>query len=285
MPTTTAPLARFAFSAQAEPFRLRAGAPHVHGYAWRHPDPAAALVLVHGLQSHAQWFAEAADGLLARGRSVFALDRRGSGSSPGPRGDVRGYGDWLDEVADVVALARREHPGVPVHLVGHCFGANVALACVLERRPPVASLALLTPGLRIKPRYGVGDSLRILAAARLAPATRFPVPQDDALFTRDPAVLAWIRADRRGARTVTARCLLEAEQMGRRARAGLLGLDLPLLVVEAARDRLSDTAANRALIHRAWRRDWRIASFDGEHHLLAEPCRDAVLDELARWSA
>ncbi len=74
------PHRRFRFSAFAQPIELENGPVAVHGYAWRHPSPEAALVVLHGLQSHAQWFAEAADGLVDRRLSVYALDRRGSGS-------------------------------------------------------------------------------------------------------------------------------------------------------------------------------------------------------------
>src|SRR3712207_267872 len=89
---------RFRFTPRAEPVRLRETAPHVHAYAWRRPSPAASLILLHGLQSHAQWFAEAAELLLDRGLAVYALDRRGSGSAAGERGDVGCYSDWFAEV-------------------------------------------------------------------------------------------------------------------------------------------------------------------------------------------
>src|SRR5215210_4946668 len=66
---------RFQFSERAEPLVLDELDPAVCGYAWRHPSPVAALVMLHGLQSHAQWFAEAGDGLFERGLSVYALER------------------------------------------------------------------------------------------------------------------------------------------------------------------------------------------------------------------
>ncbi|MCA1846223.1 MAG: alpha/beta hydrolase, partial [Actinobacteria bacterium] len=186
---------RFRFSASARPLVLDDRSPAVHGYAWRHPSPAAALVMVHGLQSHAQWFAEAADGLVDRGLSVYALERRGSGSSPARSGDVDRYRTWFDEVGRMVEFVRTEQPGLPVHLVGHCFGANVALGAALDRPDSVASLIMLAPGLHITPDYSIVEKLRIGLAGAVAPGRRFRVPQDDGLFTRDPEVLAWIEAD------------------------------------------------------------------------------------------
>jgi acylglycerol lipase len=275
---------RFDFSSRAEPFRLRDTAPHVHGYVWRHPSPAATLVLAHGLQSHAQWFAEAADALLERGLSVYAVDRLGSGSSSGVRGDISSYRDWFDELADVARQARVEYPDAPVHLIGHCFGANLALGCALAGKADVASVVMLTPGFYVLPDYTLSEKLRILAGAFLAPHARFRVPQDDDLFTREPDVLAWIQSDGLGARTLTARCLWQINRMLGALRRDAGHLSVPLLVLEAARDRLSDSERNRALIEPAFGDRCRWITFDAEHFLLAESCRDEVIDALAAWA-
>jgi L-alanine-DL-glutamate epimerase-like enolase superfamily enzyme/alpha-beta hydrolase superfamily lysophospholipase len=278
------PHRRFRFSALAQPIELEDGPVAVHGYAWRHPSPEAALVVLHGLQSHSQWFAEAADGLVDRGLSVYALDRRGSGSSPERSGDIDRYGAWTAEVAALVEFVRREQPGVPVHVVGHCFGANVALAAALERRGLAESLVLLTPGLHIRPDYTPAEKLRIAAAALLAPQRRFRVPQEDELFTRDQEVLAWIAADRLGAKTLTARGLLEIRRLVASLPRRIGELAVPLLVLEAARDRIVDNNANAAALDRHLAGRWRRVTFDAEHFLLAEPCREAVLDEIAAWA-
>ena len=273
---------RLRFSDRAQP--LREAQAQIYGYAWRPPSPVATMILVHGLQSHAQWFAECAESLLERGLAVYALDRRGSGASQGARGDIARYGDWFEEVAEVIQLARAEYPAAPVHLAGHCFGANVALGCALTRRPAIRSLIMLTPGFYIRPEYSGPDKLRILASGVLRPQARFPVPQDDALFSRDPEVLAWIRRDSLGARTVTARCLLQSNRMIRWLRRNVAKLEVPLLVLEAARDRISHTPRNRALLDRALGGRCQFVTFDAEHFLLAEPCRDRVVDTLVRWS-
>jgi len=271
---------RFRFSSLAEPLVLDGA---VHGYAWRHPSPVAALVVLHGLQSHAQWFAEAADGLVDRGLSLYALERRGSGSSPWPSGDVDRYGTWIDEALALVEFVRREQPGVPVHLLGHCFGANVALGAALERPAGVSSLIMLAPGLHIRPDYRPSEKLRIAGAALVARERRFRVPLDDDLFTGDSEVLAWIAADRLGSKAVSARCLVQMRRMIASLRRRVGSLTVPLLVVEATRDRISDNAANAALLDRSLGGRWRRSTFDAEHFLLAEPCREAVLDEIAAW--
>src|SRR6266853_1533626 len=96
------PQVRFRFSERARPLVLD------------DREPVAPLVVVHGLQSHAQWFTEAADRLVERGLSVYAVERWGSGSSPGRSGDIDRYRTWFDEVGRMVDLDRAEHPEAPV---------------------------------------------------------------------------------------------------------------------------------------------------------------------------
>jgi muconate cycloisomerase len=276
---------RFRWSQGAEPLVLDDRRPPVHGYAWRPASPLASLVVVHGLQSHSQWFAEAAPRLVERGIAVYALDRRGSGSSPAASGDIDRYQSWLEEVGRVVERARTEHPGVPVHLLGHCFGANVALGYALARPRTAASVVMLAPGFHIKPGYTRAETLQILTAGVLAPSRRFRVPQDDDLFTRDPEVQAWIQGDTVGAKTVTARCLLQTNRMRSWLGKHIGELGVPLLVLEASRDRISDNQRNADLLYRQLGNGWRRVSFDAEHFLLAEPCRGQVIDELVDWVA
>jgi alpha-beta hydrolase superfamily lysophospholipase len=255
------------------------------GFVWRtSSSPTAVVVLVHGLQSHAGWFLDAGARLAAQGLAVYAPDRRGSGRSGSPRGDIRDYRDWLADVEAVVTAARTTYPGTTVHLVGHCFGANLALGVALRKQVPVASVAMLTPGLYVQPDYRLLDKVRVGLAALISPRTYFRVPQDDGLFSRDPGVLEWIGRDELGARRVTARCLLQVSRLLAELREGIAQLDVPLLVCEASRDRLSDNRRNRRLLEATLGSRCRWLPFDAEHFLLAEPCAEQVVSELAQWA-
>jgi alpha-beta hydrolase superfamily lysophospholipase len=270
---------RFSFTDRAEPFRLRTASPHVHGYAWRRSGPTASLVLIHGFQSHAQWFAEAGELLYDRGFSVYALDRRGSGSSPDERGHVDRYRDWLEEVAEVVARAREEAPAAPVHLIGHCFGANLAMGAVLTQPIEVASIVMLTPGLYVQQDYTLRQKAQIAFRVLTGSHALFRAPQEAAMFSHDPDLIAWIGGDTLGAQRVTGPCLLQTGRLLRFVRRGARQVLVPMLVLEAEHDRISDNERNRTALGDGCR--W--TTFDAEHFLLAEPCRDDVIAAIADW--
>jgi len=98
------------------------------------------LLLLHGLASNARIWDLTAPLLSGRFR-VFALDQRGHGLSDKPEG---GY-DFASITGDVAAFVQAlglERPA----LVGHSWGANVALQFAADRPDGVSALALVDGG-------------------------------------------------------------------------------------------------------------------------------------------
>ena len=101
------------------------------------------LVLVHGsgVSDHRRWEIGGVRPALAEHLTVYALDRRGRGQS----GDAETYS--LDsEVEDVVAVV--ESIDEPVILLGHSFGANLALEASLIT-DALSGLILYEPGIAV----------------------------------------------------------------------------------------------------------------------------------------
>lgn len=101
-----------------------------------------ALVLVHGsFSDHAtNW--EFVKPMFERQFTVYAIARRGRGQT-----DATGNHSLIDEAIDVATLI--ESIERPVFLLGHSYGAHVALAAAARVPERVAKLVLYEP-----PRYG-----------------------------------------------------------------------------------------------------------------------------------
>src|SRR5215207_1067412 len=99
------------------------------GYRWSGPGPVRAIIqLAHGMGEHAARYARLAAALVARGYVVYANDHRGHGRSAGSaqRHGVLGAAGWaglVEDIGAVSALARSEHPGVPLIVLGHSMGS------------------------------------------------------------------------------------------------------------------------------------------------------------------
>jgi alpha-beta hydrolase superfamily lysophospholipase len=99
------------------------------GYRWSGKGPTRAIVqIAHGMGEHAARYARLAAALVDRGYVVYANDHRGHGRTAGSA-DRHGYlgpAGWaglVDDIAAVSALARSEHPGVPLVVLGHSMGS------------------------------------------------------------------------------------------------------------------------------------------------------------------
>ena len=114
----------FGLISEVDGFRL-------HGDRWKAGSkPEAVIVIAHGAAEHAGRYERFAAALSAQGFETWAIDHRGHGRSPGPKGlGDTGAGKWdglIDDIAQLVREARRAVPHAPVILFGHSMGAFAA---------------------------------------------------------------------------------------------------------------------------------------------------------------
>lgn len=86
------------------------------------------LVLLHGSGWHSQYFPPLAHFISSQGLAqVYTPDLRGHGRSPKRRGDVDYIGQLEDDLADFIALVRKENPSGMLILGGHSSGGGLAV--------------------------------------------------------------------------------------------------------------------------------------------------------------
>jgi pimeloyl-ACP methyl ester carboxylesterase len=130
-----------------------------------------AVVLLHGLASNARIWDGVAPRLTGAGLRVVALDLRGHGASDQP---ASGY-DFRTLVRDLDAALAALELERPV-LVGHSWGANVALQRAADRPGTLAGLALVDGALASVTAWA--GATREEARRAMAPP-RFAVPLAD----------------------------------------------------------------------------------------------------------
>jgi pimeloyl-ACP methyl ester carboxylesterase len=141
----------------------------LHARDWGGRGPA--VVLLHGLASNARIWDGVAPRLTGTGRRVVALDQRGHGGSEQPDS---GY-DFATVCRDLEAALAGLGLDRPV-VVGHSWGANVALQYAADRPGAVAGLGLVDGGL-VGAAEWAGPT-REVARRRMAPP-RHAVPLGD----------------------------------------------------------------------------------------------------------
>lgn len=146
--------------------------------------PRSSVVVVHGIGEHSGRYDHVGRYLAARGHDVLAFDCRGFGQSGGRRGHVERFGEYLDDLEDLVV--ERRQLGAPVVLVGHSLGGLMATTYAVSDRPQPDLLVLSAPALAAEvPRWQ-----RVLAPILSRFAPRFFVKSeiDPELLSADRAV-------------------------------------------------------------------------------------------------
>lgn len=217
---------------------------------WEPAGPVRAqAVLLNGIMSHAGWFQPLAPALLRAGVRLVGADRRGSAENTLGRGDAPSAAVLVADVQEILAAEVR--PGVPLMLVGWCWGAALAVAVAQKLGASLRGLVLITPGFF--PTEKVKRALErqrdhILALRHEEAAVESPILES--YFTTGPALDDFILRDDMRLRAFSPRLLEISRKLNASAIARLPKLALPLLVVLAAHEDATDNEATSALVER-----------------------------------
>jgi alpha-beta hydrolase superfamily lysophospholipase len=246
--------------------------------------PRAQLVCVHGIQSHAGWYAHSCRRWAAAGYEISFLDRRGSGLNEAARGDAPSFRRLLDDVGEFLR-GERNKSGRPLFLVAISWGGKIAVG--LTRRHPglVDGLVLVAPGFcpRVAPTRR--ERLAILGARLVAPHRLFPVPLNEPeLFTATPRWQEFLRNDPLALHQATARFFVESVRLDWYLRFAASHVTMPVLTLLAEKERIIDNARTRTFLGRFPSSDQQIIEYPGAHHTLEfEPDPEPFITNVASW--
>ncbi len=105
------------------------------------------IILLHGVGSSAYLYNRTA-GLLQQSTQsdVFAIDMRGHGQSEGKAGDVDYINQYADDLADIIAVIRKEKPNGKIIIAGHSMGGGVILRYEMEKhKEKIDGILLFAP--------------------------------------------------------------------------------------------------------------------------------------------
>ncbi len=253
------------------------------------------VLIVHGLAEHSDRYAELAQFLNTHQYAVYGFDLRGHGRSPGMRGYVERFEDYLVDVQTVLDQVQTQHsitppnsitpPRTPLFLLGHSMGGAIATRFVLEH-PEVnlAGLILSAPALALNPKVSP-LLIRLSGLLGTLLPTMPTVALDHTGISRDPAVRAAYDQDpliHHG--KIRARTGAELIRTIRWIEAHRSALQLPLLIFHGTGDRLAPITGSEALYQAAQSTDKTFKRYEGLYHeVFNEPERAQVWQDLLDW--
>lgn len=247
-------------------------------------DPTAVVMLIHGLGEHSGRYAHVAEALNDAGVAVHALDHRGHGKSEGKRVFVKSYDEFMRDLVQFRTHIEHEHPDLPLILLGHSMGGNLAVGHTLDHQAGIAGLALSGAALEVGSDLSPGKLKAFKLIARIAPGIR-PEGLSAEAISRDPNV---VEAYQNDPLVFTGKisaglgaALIDAME---RFPARYPELTLPILVLHGTDDQLASVDGSRALEAAAVNADVTAHYYEGLYHeVFNEPEQDQVLSDLVGW--
>jgi acylglycerol lipase len=273
---------------------------HIEGYltgvrnvelywqGWRPGGRVTGVVLLcHGAFEHSGRYRNVVDALVPDGWAVYGLDLRGHGKSGGQKAHVDSFSDWVEDFDRFTREVTGRHLGLPVFVLGHSLGGQIALAYALDDPQSLHGLVLSAPYLAAKLPRIVQDAGK--GAARLLPRVRVPWLVDLGKISKDREVRRGYEKDPlvyRGGATL-AMAAIVARQFGSLIE-GSRSLQIPVLIQYGADDKIAEPDGSWNLYHAYGSDDKKITAYpELWHEIYNEPEleRQRPLNDLREWLA
>lgn len=248
---------------------------------WRPEQPRAVLINVHGLGDHSGMYPSIAEWFPARQVAVYALDTRGNGRSPGPRGHVERWNVFRDDLHRFVQLVRDREGTAPV-LLGQSLGGLMVLDYALAHPGSVRAVAAAAPVLG-----SIGTSPALLWLARVLsgvwPGFTLETGLDLTGLARDPAVIQAVLDDPLFHRRASARLATETLATIASVHDRAATLQVPALLQHGTRDGMVSIDGSRRFAGGPAAPHVRLLEYDAFHALYADVGYERRLDDLTGW--
>ncbi|WP_018131543.1 alpha/beta hydrolase [Effusibacillus pohliae] len=247
----------------------------------------AAILLVHGAGEHSGRYQHVIDWFGERQLAVFAGDLPGFGRSPGRRGHIAAFAEYVETVRGWLTEAKQSVGEAPIFVLGHSMGGLVTVRLLQQTDAsglPLHGVILTSPCLRLKMQVPAWKRKMASVLNRLVPGFRLPNGIAPADVSRSPQIVQSYAADPYNERRVSVRWYNELQDAMQSASVEAGKIRHPLLLLQAGADRLVDPEAAIPFFEKLASRDKQFKIYPGCYHeLLNEPEREQVLADILEW--
>ena len=244
--------------------------------AWPVGEPLLTFAVIHGLGDHAGRYQRFARGMARFGMATYALDLRGHGRSPGQRGHVDSWSQWIEDAAAFVSHVETE-AAAEVVPVGHSFGGALMLSTVLAGKLPHARRFIVSsPALRLRLAVPSWKTTLGSVASKLTPRLAMGNEVDASTISRLPDVVEAYRTDPLVHAKISSRMYTEWHSATADILARAAEIKIPFLILAGTDDKLIDPAGSQEL-HERSRAVSELHMLPGRYH---EPFNDKDNEEV-----
>jgi len=246
--------------------------------------PQVVIALLHGYADYGGRYAHVMDAWAERGIATVAIDMRGHGHADGPRGSCLHFAEYMDDVAELLALVDERTPGVPRVLFGHSFGGVVAATTALADPTPWRALVLSSPFFGVGTPVPTAQRLAGRVVSRIAPRIGMPSGLHGKDVTHDLVRARAYDEDPLVFKNANARWFSETEAAQAAAIDRAPGLRMPLYLFIGTGDHVVKVERARELFDAAGSADKTWVPLEGLfHETLNEIDWQPIAGAVADW--
>ena len=257
--------------------------------SWIKPNAKRVLILQHGFGEHSDRYGNIIEKLKDDDFNIYALDSRGHGRSDGKRGHVDQFQYYIDDLADLVHIAREEQKINKVSLLGHSLGGVIALQYSLEgfNQENLDALILSSPGLKVKMDFEkevkkfFGEFL-----ANIIPDTTIDANLDLNYLSHDKSVIDAYKKDKLTHGKVSFQMATNLFNLSKALYEKASHLHVPILIIHGEDDGIIDVNGSRDLFRHLTVEKKFIKTYAGLYHELMNELpkdREMVLTDIVEF--
>lgn len=228
------------------------------------------VLILHGLGEHGGRYRHLVNALLQAGYKVYAHDHQGFGRSGGARCYVQGFHDYLNDITQIVSLARQRNPGLPCCLYGHSMGGLIGLLYLMEAPGAVDLAVISSPSIQSHDLSFVNQVLkRILELVhRVRPQLTFRQRGSLDILSRDWEEVQLALADSLGVPLRSASWVVEFFETMQEVRERAAEIQHPILMMQGLADAVVVPTATQEFFARMASEDKSLRLYEGYYHEL-----------------
>jgi alpha-beta hydrolase superfamily lysophospholipase len=257
--------------------------------SWTKPNSNQVLILQHGFGEHSDRYKNILDTLKDESISVYALDARGHGRSEGKRGHVDQFQNYIDDLSDLIRIAKEEEKKEKVVLLGHSLGGVIALQYATEgfNQENLSGIIASSPGLKIKMDFE--KEVKKFAAQILSsimPSTTLDANLDLKFLSHDQSVIEAYRKDPLVHGKVSFQMGLNLFNLGSALVHKAHLLTIPIFMIHGDADGITDCEGSKEFFSKLTTPNKEIKIYPGLFHEMMNELpkdRDIVLKDIKNF--